>query len=222
MSRWRAQQERVRREAGKPLRPRDSSGRGRVSRSTVTPRPLHSSSIASEPTSPAMLTSLAATQAPEDATVARTRTSPARSARTLLEGPEEGEVGAHRRRSVHAATISDWPRATWVVESTASARPTPNADSAGGPSCSVRWPAGQGDVVPGTGSLHPAQCLTGQIGAADDGVDDRQRYGAHRGQVVDVGQDSRDARAVGVAGHEGGKQRLATGDHLAGIPAGRR
>ena len=46
--------------------------------------------------------------------------------------------------SVQLATTRDWPTATWVVDSTAPARPTPKADTAGAPSWRVRCPPTRG------------------------------------------------------------------------------
>ena len=63
------------------------AGRGSASRSTRPPSRPCSSSMASEPTSPAMLTSLAATARPSSATAASSRTSPAtRPPRSSKEG----------------------------------------------------------------------------------------------------------------------------------------
>ena len=54
-----------------------TGGRGIASRSTLAPQPLGSRSIASEPSTPAMLTSRAARQIPSSASAGRTRTSSA-------------------------------------------------------------------------------------------------------------------------------------------------
>src|SRR4029077_17379215 len=129
-------------------------GRGNSARSTVAPRPLHSSSIASEPMRPAMLTSLAATQAPDAAIAGSNRTSPAiRSARRSNErkNGKSGRITPSR----HAATTSDWPSPTRVDDSTAPARPIPKADRAGTPVWIVRWPPTSGTSYQAAASLIP-------------------------------------------------------------------
>ena len=110
-----------------------------------------------------MLTSLAATQAPEAATEARTRTSPAicsaRSSKDRKNGKSVRIVPV-----VHAATISDWPAATLVVDSTAAGATDPER---GQRRCAVvqgQVPAGQRHVVPAAGLLHAAQGLAGELG----------------------------------------------------------
>src|SRR5262249_7682063 len=72
------------------------AGTGSASRSRHTPSLLHSSSMASEPSRPAMLTSLAATTQPAAAPRARQRSAPGTSPPALVEGGEEGEAGPHR------------------------------------------------------------------------------------------------------------------------------
>ncbi len=86
-----------------------------------------------------MLMSFAATQAPDSATEARTRTS---SARCRLRSLNDRKNGKSARISpvVQVATMSDCPADTCVADRTARALPTPNADRAGAPSWTVRCP----------------------------------------------------------------------------------
>ena len=114
-------------------------GVGSRSRSTAAPSVLASNSIASEPTRSAMLTSLAATAAPDLASSGRTRTSPASL-------PSRSSNDGKKRKSVRIvpsmqpATSSAWPGSARVAESTVSARPRPNAARLGATSASVRCP----------------------------------------------------------------------------------
>ena len=98
-----------------------------------------SNSIASEPPNPAMLTSLAATHAPEDAILARSRTSPGIE---LLRRSKDAKKGKSSRMtpSVQQARRSTCPAATFRTERTRSARPNPKAETEAGPSLIVRWP----------------------------------------------------------------------------------
>ena len=99
-----------------------------------------------------MLTSLAATAAPAVARSASNRTSPASR---LPRSANDGKNGKSARivPSRQQPRTSTWPGAQWFAESTRSARPTPNADSAGGPSVRVRWPP-----TTGTSYSWAAQC----------------------------------------------------------------
>ncbi len=60
--------------------------------------------------------------------------------------------------------------------------------------------------------MHAAQDLPGDLLGPDHRVEQGDRARAHGGEVVHVGQDGGDARAVGVGGHERRQDRL-TADH---------
>jgi hypothetical protein len=75
--------------------------------------------------------------------------------------------------------------------------------------------ADHGDAVDLGGPANARQRLPGHRLRADQGVDDGQRPSAHGGHVVDVGEDGGDARAQGVALHEGRVDGLAGDQQVA-------
>ena len=134
------QQEREAREARQPVGERHAVGHGQQVEVELTPSRPGSSSMASEPTSPAMLTSLAATAAPAVGQLGEQPHVAGQPAPALVERREEQEVGAHRALDAAAEHQLLAGRGVRSPTARASARPMPNADSAGGPSVRVRWP----------------------------------------------------------------------------------
>ena len=144
-----AQQEREAREAAEPVGDeRRRRAPGTRSRSTVTPSRPGSSSMANEPTSPAMLTSLAATATSSAASSASSRTSPAsREPRSS----NDGKNGKSARIAPvdAAATISYWPGAAFVVDSTRPPHDRPRRPTAPAGRRAGEVTAGERHVVPG-------------------------------------------------------------------------
>ena len=145
-----------------------------------------------------MLTSLAATAAPlgRHGGEQRGRRRPAVGPRSSKEGKNGKSVRIVPSQASGRAPAPDRPRRC-VADSTAAARPTPKADTAGGPSCGSggRRPAARRTA------RQPRACRAGPPGRRSGPTTVstmRQRHRAHRGQVVDVGQHRRDPGAVRV------------------------
>ncbi len=201
----------------------------------MTPRRLASRSMAREPTRPAMLTSLAATQAPVAATSASTRTSPASRVSRSSNDRKKGK-SSRIVPSVTAATTRRWPAAARVTDSTVDGPPADAAQAEGGDGRRAvverEVAADDRHVVEAGGVAHALQGQAGDVGRRHHRVDDGQRHRPHGGQVVDVGQHRRHPRPVRVVGHEAGGDGLAAHHQVAahqgpvvarpGQPVGRR
>ena len=143
------------REAGQPVAaaacpPAPAAGRGR-------PRPpsrLASSSIARRADQPGHADVLGGDGGTLSGRARRARrTSPAsRPSRSSNDGKNRKSVRI--APSTQPATSNAWPGAARVADSTASARPSPNAARLGGPSVSVRWPPTIGTSYASPAHLH--------------------------------------------------------------------
>ena len=101
---------------------------------------MGSSNIASEPNSPAMLTSFAATHDPSAASVGEQAHIAGEPVAPLVEGREEREVGPHLALQADDQR-QPLPGATWVADSgRPGQRPSANADSATRSALLVRCP----------------------------------------------------------------------------------
>lgn len=74
--------------------------------------------------------------------------------------------------------------------------------------------ANDGDVVHLRGIPHAAHHFARHLLRAYHGVDDAEWNATHRGDIVDIRQYRREARAVGICADEGGRNRLPTSDDV--------
>ena len=175
----------------------------------------HSRSMASEPTSPAMLMSFAATAAALRASAGSSRTSSAHRSPRCSNAGKNGKSG-RIVPSVAAATTRLWPTSTRVIDRASAHLAEPEGGDRGLAVVAGEVAADDRDPEEPGGVAHPLEGGPGGLLRGRDGVDDPEGLGAHRHDVVDVGQHGREARAPGVVGDERGPQRLAAGDHRAG------